>query len=297
MKNEIMRMKSSWFMAVLCMALAFVGLTSCQNGDWDDPNIPASEAFGNSSLQEKNVITIAELKSMYKALNQSRDTAYVDKDVQLKLRITGNDVGGNIYNYVSAQDENKDAILIYVYTGGLFAYLPVGQEILLDLKGLYVGSNGTQPCVSVPYMTSSGNVYPKNMSAWIWHQHFKILGYDPTQDNCKPEVFKSASDFATLWKSNPEKLAGKLVTLKGVEINGADGKITWGSKKELASVNDFNVKRYIKGVSSNVFVNTSTSAKFASEIVPTGKIDLTAVVVRYNNDAQLTLRTADDAKK
>lgn len=296
MKNEMLRMKNSWFMAVLCMMIAFVGFTSCQDGDWDDLNVSPAEAYGNNSITEHNVVTIQELKAMAKykkALTASRDTMYVSDDIQLKLRITGNDIGGNIYNYVSAQDSIGDAILIYIYAGGLYSYLPVGQEILINLKGLYVGSNGTQPCISTPYMTSSGNVYPKNMSNWIWQDHFKIIGFDASK--AQPEEY-SAVDFKNAWKANPEKLAGKLVTIKGVTLKEADGKNVWGTKEALAAVNDFTVKRYFKELTTNIYVNTSTSAKFAAEIMPTEKIDLTCVIVRYGNYAQLTLRTADDAK-
>ncbi len=284
-------------MTVLCLLIAFVGFTSCQDGDWDDLNVSPAEAYGNNDITEHNVITIEQLKAMpryKKALTSSRDTMYVSDDIQLKLRITGNDIGGNIYNYVSAQDENGDAILIYIYAGGLFSYLPVGEEILINLKGLYVGSNGTQPCISTPYMTSSGNVYPKNMSFWIWQDHFKITGFNASAPNCQPEEF-TAAEFEQAWKATPEKLAGKLVTIKGITIRGADGKNVWGTKSSLAAENDFSVKRYITGVSSTIFVNTSTSAKFAAEVIPTGTIDLTAIVVRYNNDCQLTLRTANDA--
>lgn len=292
-------MKNSWFMAVLCLMLSAIGFTSCQDGDWDDLDVTPAEAYGNNSITEHNVITLEQLKAMpryHGALTTSRDTMLVTDDIQLKLRITGNDIGGNIYNYVSAQDTNGDAILIYVYAGGLYSYLPVGQEILIDLKGLYVGSNGTQPCISTPYKTSSGNVYPKNMPYYMWQEHFKITGFDASAQNCQPKEFLYASEFEKAWKADPAKLAGKLVTIRGVTIRDADGKNVWGTKASLAAINDFSVKRYITGVSSSIFVNTSTSAKFAAEVIPTGYIDLTAVIVRYNNDCQLTLRTADDAK-
>lgn len=299
MKNKELRIKNSYLLIALCFAASLLGFTSCQNGDWDDLDTSAAQAYGNNNITEHNVVTIAQLKAMStkynKALTSSRDTCYVSDDVQLKLRITGNDVGGNIYNYVSANDQNGDAILIYVYTGGLYSYLPVGQEILLNLKGLYVGANGTQPCVSTPYMTSSGNVYPKNMPYFLWMEHFKITGYDASAANCQPQVY-TATEFAAAWKASPDKLAGKLVTIKGVTLKEADGTKTWGKKSELAAVNDFTVKRYFKELNTNIYANTSTSAKFAAEIMPKGQIDLTCVIVRYGNYAQLTLRTADDAK-
>jgi len=284
-----------WGLVGLLLALVLT-ISSCQDSGWEDIDTTAAQAYGNNSITEHNVITIAQLKAMSKykkAITASRDTCYVSDDIQLKLYITGNDVGGNIYNYVSAVDEKGDAILIYIYAGGLYSYLPVGQEILVNLQGLYVGANGTQPCISTPYMTSSGNVYPKNMSFFLWMQHMKITGFNEAK--AKPEVY-TATEFANAWKSSPDKLAGKLVTIKGITLKEADGTKTWGKKSELASVNDYTVKRYFKELNTSIYANTSTSAKFAAEIMPTGKIDLTCIIVRYGNYAQLTLRTADDAK-
>lgn len=286
-------MKKVFYMAVA--AIATLGLlNSCMDGGYDDvTNKTTQELYGNNDIVEHNVISIAELKQMYKSLNNSRDTATVKEDIQLKLRVTGNDVGGNIYSYFSAIDENGDAILVYIYSGGLFAYLPVGQEILIDLKDLCVGSNGTQPSIGGVYKTSSGNVYPKNLNNFIWQKHFKLLGCDASK--VQPKEF-TASEFGNAWKNDKNALAGQLITLKGVTIQGADGKARWGTKEDVAAEGDFTVKRYISGLTSDIYINTSTSAKFAAEPMPKGTVDVTAVVVRYNNYAQLTLRTADDAK-
>ena len=285
-------MKKIFYMVVAMIATVGL-LNSCMDSGYDDvTNLTAQEVYGNNDLVEHNVVSIAELKKMYKALNNSRDTATVKDDVMLKLRVTGNDVGGNIYSYFSAIDENGDAILVYIYAGGLYAYLPVGQEVLIDLKGLCVGSNGTQPCIGGVYKTSSGNVYPKNLNNFIWQKHFKLLGCDASK--VQPKEY-TASAFASEWNKNKEALAGQLITLKGVTIQGADGKARWGTKADVATEGDFTVKRYITGISSDIYLNTSTSAKFAAEAMPAGKVDVTAVVVRYNNYAQLTLRTADDA--
>ncbi len=283
---------------VFYLAVAFVAtlglLNSCMDGGYDDmTDLTTQDVYGNNDIIEHNVVSIAELKQMYKALNNSRDTATVKEDIQLKLRVTGNDIGGNIYSYFSAIDENGDAILVYIYAGGLYAYLPVGQEILINLQDLCVGSNGTQPCIGGVYKTSSGNVYPKNLNNFIWQKHFKLLGCDASK--VQPKEFTGA-EFVSAWKADKNALAGQLITLKGVTIQGADGKARWGTKADVASEGDFTVKRYFSGVGSDIYINTSTSAKFAAEPMPEGPVDVTAVVVRYNNYAQLTLRTADDAK-
>lgn len=286
-------MKKIFFMIVASIATLSL-LNSCMDGGYDDvTNKTTKDVYGNNDIIEHNVVSIAELKQMYKALNNSRDTATVKEDIQLKLRVTGNDVGGNIYSYFSAVDENGDAILVYIYAGGLYAYLPIGQELLIDLKDLCVGSNGTQPCIGGVYKTSSGNVYPKNLNNFIWQKHFKLLDCDASK--VAPKEY-TASEFASAWKKDKTSLAGQLITLKGVTIKEADGTARWGTKADVAAEGDFTVKRYINGLSSDIYINTSTSAKFAAEPMPTGTVDVTAVVVRYNNYAQLTLRTANDAK-
>ena len=288
-------MKKVFYLAVAMIATLGL-LNSCMDSGYDDvTGMTTQEVYGNNDLVEHNVISIADLKTKYKALNNSRDTATVTEDLMLKLRVTGNDVGGNIYSYFSAIDENGDAILVYIYAGGLFAYLPVGQEVLIDLKDLCVGSNGTQPCIGGVYKTSSGNVYPKNLNNFIWQKHFKLLGCDASK--AQPKEF-TASEFASKWKTAAGKkdLAGQLVTIKGVTIQGANGTARWGTKADVAAAGDFTVKRYLSSLSSDIYINTSTSAKFAAEAMPTGTVNVTAVVVRYNNYAQLTLRTAGDVQ-
>lgn len=280
------------FFAVVAAALL---ATSCMDGGYDDmTNVDPAAVYGNPNLTEDNLINIAGLKAKYPAMTQYRDTATVRENLKMKLRVTANDMGGNIYNYISCIDENGDAILIYIYAGGLYSYLPVGQEILVDLTGLCVGANGNQPAISTVYKTSSGNVYPKNMPFYMWQQHVKLLGCDASK--AQPKEY-TAAEFKTAWANDKDKLAGQVVTLKGVTLPAADGKKGWGPESDLASVNDFSVEREISGLpKSSIFVNTSTSAKFASDIMPTGTIDLTALIVRYGDKAQLTLRSADDAK-
>lgn len=264
--------------------------TSCMDGGYGDmDNVTTQSAFGNNDIKETNVVTIKQLRAMDKyknVLTQYRDYKLVDDDLQLKVRVTGNDIGGNIYNKVAVQDENGDAILICVYSGGMFAYLPVGQELLVDLKGLYIGTYGNQIQVGTPYTTSSGNTYPGRMDPKLWQQHFKLLGYDPSAKNCQPVEFtKDIQD-------NMAENAGRLMTIKDVELLDANGENTWAPE----STTDFSISRGIKGYPSSVVVYTSTSAKFAAEKIPTGYVDITGVFTIYGSTWQIQLRTADDVK-
>jgi hypothetical protein len=133
------------------------------DGDWDTPELTADQAGGgNPSIQETNVTTIAELKNQYKTIIETdyrNGTAYaqITDDVQIKAVVTGNDISGNIYNEIVV-DDGTGAIIIAVSEGGLFGNLPVGAEVLIDLKGLYIGGYGMQAELGTPYTNSGSNL-------------------------------------------------------------------------------------------------------------------------------------------
>ncbi len=272
-------------------------MASCMDSGYGDVNTSAENSYGNNSITESNVVTIKELCAMenYKTvMTQYRDFKEVTDDIQLKVRVTGNDQGGNIYNKVALQDENGDAIIVCVYAGGMHAYLQVGQQILINLKGLYVGTYGYQKQIGVPYTTASGNTYPGRMSNAMWQEHFKLIGKpDPSVANVQP------IEFTTTIMDNIDEHAGKLMTIKGVTLVDANGTTVWAPSgtnvTEDEANTDFSIERTMQGYSaSKVVVYTSTSAKFANEVIPTGKVNITGIFTRYNKKYQLQMRTIDD---
>ena len=139
-------MKKITYIILACLCCI---VTGCKDGDWDNPGKTTAETFGNNTLEETNVVTIKELKDMYKStLNQQFGLTEIGKDLKIKGRVLGNDIEGNIYSKVVI-DDGTGAIIISVGVGGLFAYLPVGQEILVDLSKLWIGTYGYQPQLGV----------------------------------------------------------------------------------------------------------------------------------------------------
>jgi len=161
-------MEKAKYLLLAIVCLAFAG---CMDGDWDEPSTTPSP-WGNNSIEETNVITIAQLKDKYSSVfNASVDQAVkVDEDLQIKAWVTGNDVTGNIYQQISVQDETG-AILIGISQGGLNGYLPIGQQILVNLKDLYVGGYRKQCQIGAPYNSGIGR-----MDKFTWQEHFKIIG-------------------------------------------------------------------------------------------------------------------------
>lgn len=291
------------------IALAFLALTlgSCMGDGYADPDltekVPASP-WGNNSLMEKNVISIADLKTQFATIINS-DNGYkqIEKDMMIKAVVTGNDVSGNIYNQVSVQDASG-AIIIAINGSGLSGYLPVGQEILVNLKGLYIGSYKKLPQIGgVNTKLSDGSLGMGKIERAIWNEHFKILNpgeadastvvpeeFDRTKLNNLTKEEKAA--FAAYMEAN----VGKLMTLKKVKFASANGTNVWAPGDTNTSLELIDAETGKRINKNNLVVRNSGYSKFANEVIPQGVFDITGIFTRFGDTWQIVLRSTDDLK-
>ena len=251
--------------------------------------------YGNNSLREKNVISIADLKTQFATIINS-DNGYkqIEKDMMIKAVVTGNDVSGNIYNQVSVQDASG-AIIIAINGSGLSGYLPVGQEILVNLKGLYIGSYKKLPQIGgVNTKLSDGSLGMGKIERAIWNQHFKILNPgEADASTVVPEEF----DLTKLTdEAYMNANVGKLMTLKKVKFASANGTNVWAPDDTNTSLELIDAETGKRINKSNLVVRNSGYSKFANEVVPQGVFDITGIFTRYNNTWQIVLRNTDDLK-
>ena len=280
---------------LLMLVLACSLFTGCMDDDWDTPNTEAlNKAYGNQEIAETNVITIGSLKEKYESVINASTNSYeqITEDVQIKGRVVGNDIGGNIYNEVSI-DDGTGAILICISQGGLFSYLPVGQEIVVDLKGLYIGGYGKQAEIGMPYTNAKGNSYVSRMSRVLWNKHFKLTGVADASKVVAEEFDvskRTKEEYFTAYN-------GKLMTIKNVEFTNADGKTTFAPSDEKDAANSVNRGLSQNGkpiATSSIVVRTSSYADFAAKQLPTGKLNITGVFTRYRTTWQILIRDERD---
>lgn len=308
-------MKTMKYLKLALLALVAVfATTSCMDDDWKDPNSETSP-YGNNSIQETNVVSIAELKNTYgpKQKDEINDTVRIADGTQIKGIVTGNDVEGNIYSQISIQDDSdKPGIIISVAQGGLSGQLQIGQEVLINVGGLYYGTYRSQPQLGVAYHDSSKDQnYPSRISRADWQNRFKVIG-KPDASKIKVQVFSTNPDtskgelnVADLLDADVAyKYAGCLVTLKGVEFAMGDGKTTLAPEDEGKTLG-YGVTRYFKGydkTNKQIGIRTSCYAEFAANLVPQGVVDVTGVLscykssAKYNHTVQLALRRFSDIK-
>lgn len=299
-------MKKTKYIKFLVAAMLLGGLaTSCMDDDWNDPTGEVAP-YGNNDIVEDDakMISIKELKAKTVDLipsSQANDTVRITEDWQFKVRVTGNDIQGNIYNQIAVQDESGEGLLICIQKGGLFGFLPVGQEILVNLKGLYIGIYGNNVQIGVPYTNTSGRTFPSRMNINVWNEHFKILG---AADASKvvPEKFdvSKLKDVAYV-KSH----RGKLMTLENVEMDKADGKLAWAPEADKDAGNGVSRTVKIGGKAQSLMVvRSSTYADFAAKAMPTGKVNLTGIFTvyatnpsKYGYTWQILLRSDSDIEE
>ncbi|MDE5980656.1 MAG: hypothetical protein K2G61_01670, partial [Bacteroidaceae bacterium] len=231
------------------------------------------------------------------------DTTRMTQDAQLKVFVTGNDIQGNLYNSIAVQDENGDALIICINKGSLYGYLPVGQDLIIDTKGLYIGGYGGQPQIGVPYTNKGGSTFPSRMDEKKWEQHFRLL---PTKTPVQTKAENEADplpnayvipEYSATEMDRLDRLAncGKLMPLNDDTIKRADGTKTWASKADAGDYTSVQLSfNEIKG--SNTMVYTSTYADFANTPIPTEKMNLTGIWKVYNGKWELVLRSEDDIK-
>lgn len=284
-------MKEIKYLMITAVCVLFA---SCMGDSYAGIDENAPVPYGNNELTETNVITIAQLKSDYATYiatdyRDGQSFAKVTDDVKIKAIVTSSDAQGNIYQELALQDATG-AIIVSVAQGGLYGPLPVGTEILVSLKDLYVGNYGKQAQIGMPSKNATGADVIGRFSRATWDQHYKILS---TGHIVEPTLFATGTN-PTTWNLDTD--GGKLGIIRNVSFkssnnskatdtfadpNGGAGSVSW-------TLNEQDGRK--------VIVYNSNFADFANAKVPTGKVDITGIIKRFNNQWEIIIRSLDDIK-
>lgn len=282
-------MKAIHYYIGLAAIAATTMLGACMNDDWDTPDM-TNPPYGNNTIEKDPAkqTTIDALKTAFASAIADNGYAEITDDLQLEATVTGNDIGGNLYKQICIQDATG-AMIVGINTTGLFPYLSVGQQILIDLKGLCIGGYGQQAQLGDVYNGGIGR-----MSADKWENHVRIL---PSHDMSQIDTLTFDVNM------DKAKYAGYLVKLENVTIGDADGKTTFAPEYKAGTTLTYNgstngyVHHTLNGESMNKLVlRTSTYAKFAELVIPTKPITIYGIATRFNGTWQILIRAEEDIK-
>lgn len=253
-----MRINNKLFALLLMFAVLF----SCER-EYEAPPLTEPTYEGANAN-----ITIAKLKSLYE--NISKPTL-IDVDYRVKANVIGNDISGNIYKQVYIQDETG-GINIGVDQNSIYTEFRVGQEVYINLKGLYMVKYGEQ--LQIGYDKTQANRIP-----WEIFTFHTFKNKWPQADKVEPTPIS----LSNLEQSQ----VNMLVKLENVYFEGG-GKLPFSEA-------DATTNRILKDASgTSIIVRNSNYANFAATMLPEGAGTVVGVLSKFRSDWQILLRTVDD---
>ena len=248
--------KSLIYIYTALLALAgSVSLSSCDDDFERPPNVgPTAKRHANT--------TIAELKtkfytgeSNYATLVEKRDDG---TDYIIKGRVISSDQAGNFFKQLVIEDETG-AIQVNIDSYDLYKSYQYGQEIVIDVTGLYVGAYGKLMQIG----STPNNNYPGRIASDLAAKQIEVNGLaEPEKIVAGEYTIAALNDLI----SNQEEFLAKqcrLVSIKDVTFKDA-GKATLADK-------DKNTSRTISDGTGDMIVYTSGYSDFYDYYCPEGK--------------------------
>ena len=264
----------------LSLMLLLVFTAACSD-EFDQPPmvIPTAEHHAN--------MTIAE----FKAKHWQDDRNYIDtvkEDEIIHGWVTSSDESGNVYKSLYIMDESGYGLSISINQNSLYNNYRIGQEIVLPLKGYYVGKYNGQQQLGYPQWYAAGNAWEATfLPQAMWESMVELNGLPDLSKVDTLEVsigdFQGKTDAETLMKYQ-----GRLVRINGVTFDDADGVTPFSESG--ASTN----RNITDASNQSLTVRNSNYADFRADILPDGEVDVVGLLGSYGTTWQLVLRSASD---
>ena len=279
------------YISLMCLSCLF---SSCKF-DYSDPD-ESNDVYMSDVEATGTTTTIGALKEQYKDIinddaNRHRWT-YVEDDVIFDGYVCGNDISGNLFQALYVR-KGDDAIVVGIADNSLWTTYPVGTHIVVNLKGLYIGSYGNLAKIGAPYTTSGSNRRLGGMAKFKALTSISVIGFNKDAYECQPiEINSSWLQSKSGNTKEMMKWSPMLVQVRNAVIQPYNNRKVYAAYVDRDAGNGVNNTILIDG--DKYTMRQSTLSDFASDLVPTCNVDVTAILTRYGSDWQLALRSLDD---
>lgn len=282
---------------IIGIAVTTALLSACMN-DYDEVAPDNATLITADTLPQPNT-TIAKLRARYATVISGSNYEAIQEDLVVEGIVTGNDLSGNIYQQIYIQADNADgtgnatepgiSVGIKGY-GALYAFFPVGQKVRINLRGLYIGGYGKLPKIGQPYINTNGALRMGPMTADYTRTHIQKIG-TPHPERVNAKVLTAADVDRT---ASIDAVTPMLVVIKDCQIADA-GEPFAHFEDYLDAKENYSVEHKIHMADGGqVTLYTSTSATFAGDTIPAGRVTIYGILSRYSSSYQLQLRSIDD---
>lgn len=263
----------------LSLMLLLVLTTAC-NDEFDAPNMTVPVA------QHKANMTIAEFKAKY--WQDARN--YIDtvkEDIVIHGWVTSSDESGNIYKSLYIMDETG-GLTISINQNSLYNNYRIGQEVVLPMKGYFVGKYNGQQQLGYPEWYAKEKTWEATfLPQAMWESIVELNGLPDLSkvDTLQIELSEIAG------KTDREtqlKYQGRLVRINDVKFTEADGVTTYSLSNASTS------RDVVDDENNSLTLRNSNYADFRADVLPKGKVDIVGLLYFYGSDWQLYLRDIND---
>lgn len=286
--NKTIRFAQSFGLAA---CLATLVLTSCQ-GDMKDPSLEAPKATKVANT------TIADLKTAFAGktiLCPMKDEASKTPFI-IHGRVVSSDASGNIYKAIVIQDETA-AITISVNQSSTYAEYRLGQEIVMDVTGLYIGYyNGLQQIgwLGSPY---NGEAQLTFMSWDMFKGHSEMNDFPNPNVQSIEEGEQWPSDAAYCVIASFDKLPADGEAFRNMQsqlVEFRNVSFAEGGKETYAPYQESVNRTLQDSKGGSLLVRTSGYSNFYNDTIPAGSGKVKGILSYYSGAWQLLLRSEND---
>ncbi len=269
--KSIIKNLSLGLMAVSALA----GFTACQD-DIDAPalvdEIPVATLKPNSTILEVKEKFWQDV-TPYCGQIGTKDNGdhYI-----VKGRVISSDYAGNIFKSLYIQDETA-ALPLSINSYNLYLGYRAGQEVVIDLTGLYIGRYSGLEQLGYPQWSDRDNTYqPTFMQPGILEGHIELNGL-PQPEKIDTLLISSISELTTnaTNASYLQKMQGQLVRINNVKFIPQDGLDVLGIYHE-------NVNQAIQDAEgTQLTIRTSGYSNFWNTKLPEDNGDVVGILGYY----------------
>lgn len=269
----------AWFVAAMSMG---VSMTSCQD-DVDAPsaNAPVAENQANTTIFELKKTFWSDATNYIYGMEDKQDAELKAIPARedgshyiIKGTVISSDEASNVFKSLVIQDETA-ALALSINSYNLYLNYRMGQEVVIDVTGMYLGKYNGLLQLGYPEWYSNGNVWEASfMAPEFFSRHVELNGYPNAAAIDTLEV----NDFSDL-PSNPDglmKWQSQLVKFNYVEFQNA------AAGETFSTYHSSGVNQNIVDANGNTLpVRTSGYSNFWNKKLPTGKGNVVCILSYY----------------
>lgn len=271
---------------IVC-ALALTGVTALGTSCQDNIDAPAMEVPVAASTPNT---TIAQLKAQYWQDTDNYAATIGDetdpsKRTVIHGRVISSDEASNVFKSLVIQDETG-ALAFSINSYNLYLNYRVGQEIVMDVTGMYIGKYSGLMQMGMPDWYERGNTYQISfMAPEYFNSHVELNGI-PEPAKTDTIQIPSIGMIGTT-PADQQKYQSQLVCLQNVQFQE-------GGKALFSSYHSSGENRVITDAAGGTMnVRTSGYSTFWNTTLPEGSIDLVGILSFFNNAWQFILIDGD----